>query len=279
MSALSRPAGRLPARVYWFRRALVLSVALLLVFGFAHLLGGGGSGGGSGGAQLAGDVHSTSPSPTPTPAGPMAVQTLAAGTSAKKAKKTTSPTPSVPLAAPDGACAADDITVTPSVPHPHAGGPITIDVKLTATRPACTFAVSSKTLAVKITSGSDSIWTSQDCPRAVPKKSVVVRSALPAVVPVTWNGRRSSGNCGPSNAWATPGYYHALAAAIGSEPSDTQFSLSLPPRPVVTKTAHPKPKRTTSTGGSKAGAKSTQSPGSVQGTESSCGGDNAAGTC
>jgi hypothetical protein len=34
------------------------------------------------------------------------------------------------------------------------------------------------------------------------------------------------------------------AAAIGSEPADAQFRLSVPPRPVVTKTAHPKSKKT-----------------------------------
>ena len=42
---------------------------------------------------------------------------------------------------------------------------------------------------------------------------------------------------------AMPGYYHVTAAAVGSEPGEAQFRLGLPPRPVVTKTAHPKTKK------------------------------------
>ena len=41
MSAVTRPRGPLPARVYWTRRILVPSVALLLVLGIGKALGGG----------------------------------------------------------------------------------------------------------------------------------------------------------------------------------------------------------------------------------------------
>lgn len=250
----------------------MLSLGLLLVFGFAHLLGGGGSDGSQPGAQLAGDVHASTPSPSPTLVGPQSL--LAASPSHQKGKHQpkSTPTPTVALAAPDGECAADDISAAPKVQDAHAGQPITIDVLLTATRPACTFKVSAKTLAVKVTSGKDSIWSSQDCPRSVPRESVVVRSAVPAVVPVTWSGRRSNGSCSSTNHWAGAGYYHALAAAIGSEPADVQFGLSVPPRAVVTKTAHPKPKKHTKDVPNKGVPKKD-----VHGKESSCGGDNA--TC
>jgi hypothetical protein len=116
----------------------------------------------------------------------------------------------------------------------------------------------------------------------VPKEDVVVRSAKPAVVPVTWNGRRiTDGTCGATNAWARPGYYHALAAVIGSEPTDAQFALSLPPRPVVTKTAHPKPTKPSAGKQTSKGqtSKGQTSKGGSTGTGSACGGDNAAGTC
>lgn len=283
LDSLATPRGHLPARVYWTRRLIVLGMPLLLlVVVVAMLSGGGGSPGPT--ARLAGSPErtpATHPSSTPRPSGPVAITTSASPGKAPHRAATSSPT-AVPLAAPDGACAADEITVTPSAQHARAGGDVTIAVQLRTARPACTFAVSAKTLAVKITSGSDGIWSSQLCRGSVPRETVVVRSAQPAVVPVTWNGRRTTdGTCGVTNAWARPGYYHALAAVIGSEPTDAQFQLSLPPRPVVTKTAHPKPQKTAS----KSTAKASPSPapsqrsGGPSGTGSACGGDNAAGTC
>ena len=243
---------------------------LLLVVLISVLTGGGGSSTPT--ARLAGAAE-RSPAPAaskPRPSGPVAVTTTAPG---KKHQTTPSPSSSpMPLAAPDGPCAADEITVAPSASHAKAGGAVTISVQLRTARPACTFAVSPSSLAVKITSGSDGIWSSQDCRHSVPKEDVIVRSAKPAVVPVTWNGRRiTDGTCGATNAWARPGYYHALAAVIGSEPTDVQFALSLPPRPVVTRTAHPKP--------TKSSTSKPTSQGTTSGTGSACGGDNAAGTC
>jgi hypothetical protein len=124
-----------------------------------------------------------------------------------------------------------------------------------------------------VTSGNDRVWSSQDCKSAVPTRSVVVRSAAPVTVPVTWSGRRSSpGSCDTSEAWARPGYYHALAAVIGSEPADVQFKLSVPPRPVVTKTAKPKTKKSAAPSGGASGS-------GANGKGTKCGGDNAASTC
>jgi hypothetical protein len=260
-SPLTHPRGRLPARVYWFRRGIVLGTAVLLVVGFAQLVGGGGGGGKDPQARLAGDATTPTTTAAPRTAGPVAVPT-AVGSSRGA-------TPSqVPLAQPDGPCQPDDISVTPSVPSARAGGRIAIQVKLSVAQPACTFAVSASSLAVKVTSGNDRVWSSQDCRSAVPTRSVVVRSAAPVTVPVTWSGRRSSpGSCDSSESWARPGYYHALAAVIGSEPADVQFRLSVPPRPVVTKTAKPKTK------------KSGSSSGGASGKGTKCGGDNAASTC
>jgi hypothetical protein len=98
-------------------------------------------------------------------------------------------------------------------------------------------------VVVKIVSGSDRIWSSQDCGRAIKPEEVVVRSARPTTVAITWNGRRSDDGCPGGTGWAMPGWYHAVTAAIGSEPSDTQFQLTLPNRPVITRTASPKPQK------------------------------------
>jgi hypothetical protein len=276
-SPLTHPRGRLPARVYWIRRGLVLGTAVLLVVGFAQLLGGGGDTPPQ--ARLAGDA--TTPSTTPKKSAPQTAGPYAVATGPSRTAKVTQP----PLAQPDGPCEADEISVEPSVPNAKAGSAITIQVKLKTARPACTFDVAPKSLAVKVTSGSDRIWSSQDCRKAVPVRSVVVRSAAPATVPVSWSGRRSSeGSCDATHAWAKPGYYHVLAAVIGSEPADTQFKLSVPPRPVVTKTA--KPKRTakaaptpTKTPKGTADGKDGKDGKGAKGKGSACGGDNAASSC
>ena len=282
-SPLRHPRGRLPARVYWFRRIAVLGTAALLVGGIVHLVAGGEDEAPVSQARLAGAPSTVEP--TPTALGPHAIQQSPAGRKAKRKGRAAGPSSSaVPvrpvLAQPDGPCAPSDISVEPRVEDARAGRTVPIDLLLTATRPACTFTVSAATVAVKVTSGSDFIWSSQDCPRAVPRTSVVVRSAQPTTVRVAWSGRRSDGSCGVTNAWARPGYYHALGAVIGSEPGDVQFALSVPPRPVVTKTARPRPEgRGADTGTKTSGKKSATTSGTVRGKESACGGDNAASSC
>jgi len=255
MRTVARPRGRLPARVYWFRRTLVVLTALALVFAIGRLLNGSGSEAPAASAEVA--AAKPSNSPTLGVAGP---QPLATATTGKgDAPAATATGNAAVLAVPSGPCAIDEITVTPSVPQAIAAGRVDLVLQLTGIKPACTFSVSSRTLAAKITSGKDRIWSTQDCPAAVKPATVVVRSAEPTQVVVPWSGRRSDEDCSRTTPWAMPGYYHLVASVIGSEPGDTQFKLQLAPRQVITKTAKPKPKK--------------KSNGTV------CGGDNAAGSC
>ena len=255
MPTAVKSRGRLPARVYWFRRTMVLLTAVALVFAVGRLLGGSGSSAGGGAADSAAvpaAKHSTTP--TPTVVGPQPFQPTPTG------KAAADPTgDAVALAEPDGPCGADEITVTPSVPAAVAAGRVDLVLELSGIKPACTFAVSSRTLAAKVVSGKDRIWSTQDCPNAIKATSVVVRSAAPTQVVIPWSGRRSDQDCTKATPWALPGYYHLVAAVIGSDPGDAQFHLQLAPRPVITKTAHPKTKK---------GSKGTV-----------CGGDNAATSC
>jgi hypothetical protein len=245
--------------VYWFRRTLVLLTALALVFAIGRLLNG--SGGGDSPSVTA-RVTASSPSSGASRgvAGPTPLQPATTAPTTRAGRPSPSPTGTpIVLAAPTGPCALDEITVTPSVPTAVAGGPVDLVLGLTSVKPACTFTVSSDTLVAKVTSGKDRIWSSQDCPGSIKKSSVVVRSADPTTVTVSWSGRRSDQQCSRSTAWALPGYYHLTASVIGSEPNDTQFQLGSPPRPVVTKTVHPHKKKA--------------------GTGTVCGGDNAATSC
>ena len=264
----ARPTrGRLPQRVYWVRRALVLVVAAALVLGIARLVGGFGSD-----DQPAAQDRASNVAGVPSSArSSAAIGPVAPSVAGKKRRNAATVAP--PALAPQGVCADDEVTVLPKVAKAPAGGPITLTLQLLGTQPACTYEVSSSSLAVKITSGADRIWSSQDCPRSIPTQSVVVRSSTPVDVPVTWSGRRSDDECSTHTGWALPGFYHVYAAAIGSTPTDLQFEVTLPDRPVVTRTAKPKPTPTV-----KPSAPASASP-TTKGKQSKCGGDNAAGTC
>jgi hypothetical protein len=258
---------------------MVLVVAALLVFGIGKVLGGSGTDPAADSASPTASTPSSSAGTTTRQIGPVAPTRVRASAAT-----------TAPLLAPTGDCAADEVSVLPSVPKAEAGRPIVLHLTLQGTQPACTFAVSPDSLVVKITSGSDKIWSSQDCPHAIAKSSVVVRSGLPADVPVTWSGRRSDDDCSNAAGWAMPGFYHVYAAALGSTPADLQFEVTFPQRGVVTKTAKPKKPTATPSPTATATAKATvkQAPAKtptpspsakVKGKQSTCGGDNAADSC
>ena len=246
MKSMARPRGPLPPRVYWVRRTLVLAVALGLVFGIAQLLGGTGDPAGDS-ARVVGSGT------TPSSSGPAGASTAdanprvdrersgadgATGAKSRKPKET-----ETPLAQPTGPCRSSDVVVKPKVRETaRAGRVVHFRLKLTTeATPACTWTVSPESLVVKITSGEDRIWSSQDCPAAVPQADVVVRTDVPAKVDMGWRGQRSDSTCSRQPAWAQPGFYHVEAAAYGAEPVDVQFELAQPVAP--TRTAKPKPEK------------------------------------
>lgn len=239
MSPAARPRRPLPARVYWVRRGLVLSVALGLVFGIAHLLGGTGSEPAGEAAQVVGAAADG----TPSKAQPLSTADAQPGKDSRKRHKPKDAETKAPPPEPSGPCEASDVVATPKVKGTaYAGHRVTFRIKLTTVEsPACTWRVSPSTLAVKLVSGADRIWSSQDCPTAVPTTDVVVRKDYPAKVDVHWRGRRSDSTCSPIPDWALPGWYHIEAAAFGAEPTDVQFELEWPVRKTITPT--PKPEK------------------------------------
>lgn len=230
MSAVTRPRGPLPARVYWVRRSMVLGFAFLLVFGLARVLGNGSDGSSDDAARLSAE-HPSSSAATDDVA-------TTATSPAKPRTKTHKPT-KAPLAQPTGPCTTERLTIEPVVDRVTGGSPIKIPFRLRTDEPACTFMFSPSSVVVKVVSGDDLIWTSQQCPK-LPNKDLVVRSAKPARVTMTWNGRRSNEDCDISSArWAEAGWYHVNAAALGGEPSDQQFRIVNPTQRTVTRAPKP----------------------------------------
>lgn len=237
----------LPARVYWVRRLIVLGVAFAMVFGIGRLLGGDGSTDDAARPASATGTSTQPPRPTATatstvtaPAGATGQAQDRNGTRGNRPAKTRTP-----LAMPTGPCTDSDVRVRPLLRDTaYAGGDVSLTLRLTTLQsPACTWSVSPETVAVKLTSGSDRIWSSQECPSSVPEADVVLRNNRPTDVDVTWSGRRSDPDCSRTTQWAEPGYYHVTAAAMGSEPADQQFRLVAPAPETITPTPTPKPGR------------------------------------
>ncbi|WP_157953075.1 hypothetical protein [Nocardioides allogilvus] len=241
-----QPRGPLPARVYWTRRLLLLGLALVLVIGFARILGGSSDGSDDGAKATTVGVTTSEPTETPT----------TEPVKRKRKKKKQTPT-EPPLAEPTGPCENSDIVATPVVTEAQGGVdvPITLNLR-TLESPACTWTVSPDTLTVSITSGNDAIWASRECPASIVPQEVVVRQAVDAPISVVWeDARRSDEGCTAQREWARLGYYHVEAAALGGEPTDVQFELVRPASAVITKTITPKPEPTTKGNGKNKGKK------------------------
>ncbi|MDN4159737.1 hypothetical protein [Nocardioides abyssi] len=255
MTTLTR--GPLPPAVYWRRRLVVLTVALVLVLGIGRLLGGGSDGSDPDRAAPAAADASPSATVTVTPstdvtaaATPGATASAGSGESRPGGKGGTkggqgnggaSASAEPVLAPPVGRCEGTDVAVTPEVEKATAGRDVTVVLNLrTVATPACTWRVTRANVALSITSGRDRIWSTRECGKVLPGEDVVVRNNVTTAVPVTWNAARMDDSCSRVTEWALPGYYHATAAALGGEPSDVQFELRAPVAATVTKTAEPK---------------------------------------
>lgn len=249
-----RPAPkRLPAAVYWRRRAVVFGTPVIVLIAIIAMF----SGGGSKPPQASLTGQTTTPHTAPTGS-----QTPLVGSTKQ---------PVNAAALPSGPCAASSIQVTPSVTAGIAGGPINVDLALATTQTACTFTMSGSNVAIKIVSGTNSLWTSQDCANVVPTGTLTLRNAAPVDVSLSWDGHQSSGSCGATNPWVGPGSYQVIASVIGSTPTSTNFSLKLPTAKTITKTATPTPHATPT---ARATAKATTKSGTPQNAATSKCGDS-----
>ena len=255
MPTTVRPRGPLPARVYWTRRIVVLGVPLVLVVVLARVLGGSSDGKDDPGAkatQAGATVEQTAQGPT---AGPTAGTATGRKGKGKKRNRETAP-PEPVLAEPSGPCPEADIVAAPAITSAVGGAdiPITINLRTVLTE-ACTWQASPQTMTVTITSGSDYIWSSRECPASIPVQDVVVRQGVDTPVVVTWSAKRSDEECSQWTDWAMPGFYHVEAAALGGDGTDVQFELVGAQPEVVTQTVEPEQ------GGTKKGGDTAHTPG------------------
>ncbi|MEP9384987.1 hypothetical protein [Nocardioides sp. KR10-350] len=240
--ALTR--GSLPSSVYWRRRLVVLTLALLLVVVIAKLLGLGSDGSsGHAATDVAADASPTV-TVTVSPSGSSAPPQTWRG----QHSNATAPT-STALPTPSGDCAPSDLKVTPTVTNAYAASPVTVMLQLqTEESPACTWHASSDSLQVRISgAGGATVWSTVDCPQAVPAADLTVYRDTPTNFPLTWLGHRSDDSCSVHTPWARAGTYRVVAAALGGEPTEATFELAVPgSTPTPTTSAAPSGSASTS---------------------------------
>lgn len=256
MSSVLRPRGPLPARVYWTRRLLLLAVAVTVLVLVGAWLAPGGRGSQSDAGH--GDAPaSDGTEPTAAPAEPTisaapgqgdadrsyggkperkdgaAGDRDAAGDRTDRdaepgdaVQPPEAPVTTAPPARPSGPCEPSAVELTIEVDDSRAGEPNPATLLFRSVDvPACTLGLTPDTLAVQVTSGTDLIWSSTDCPARLPARQLVVRTDPPAVYEFTWSGHRSTPGCVGRGDQALPGGYRVEASLIGGEPANAYFDV------------------------------------------------------
>jgi hypothetical protein len=204
MSALMHPVGPRPARVYWRRRIVLLALLATVAIVLANVVGGRGS------AQAAQDPAGTS--------GAAADQTPDP-TTTEGTDTTAGPVP----------CGEGSLSITLTADHRTyaAGANPVFTVLLTNTSDtSCVVDAGEASRGILITSGSDRIWSSLDCPA---KQNAERTLLLPAggrdESAVTWTRIRSAEGCTDGLPAPRPGTYTAVASVAGVSSTAAVFEL------------------------------------------------------
>jgi hypothetical protein len=194
-----------PPEAYWRRRAIALAGVLATVGLVAWACS---SGDDDRGGPLRNAAVTSSPSAAPTT--PFAMPTI---TVTATAKVTVRPTA---VQREGDACppAAVVATLAPTA-ESYAGKTqpqFRLSVVNTGAR-SCTFGVGPKELEIRVTSGSDRVWSSADCARGSGSSIQLLKRGIPYLSTITWDRRRASDGCKGRRDLARPGTYVASVRA------------------------------------------------------------------
>ena len=182
MNALLSPVGPKTASVYWRRRLAVLValvVVLLVLFLVVRLLTGGGDG-----TPAASADPSSEPGAADTPAPqPSASEQVATSTA------TTSPTAPCDARAIQLSATADASSYEAGQ-HPKLG----VLIRNVGTA-ACTLDAGSKAVELVVVSGTDRVWSSDDCQRDQTSKEQTLAPGAELASTVSWSVQRSAEGC------------------------------------------------------------------------------------
>ncbi|WP_315093176.1 hypothetical protein [uncultured Cellulomonas sp.] len=186
---------RLPARVYWVRRLVVLGIPLVIIAVVVWLVAGRGSG-----DEPTPDAQTTTaPAPETTPAA----------------------TPAVPD------CTGLVIAMTPDAVSFAAGVSATFTVSITNPgSEQCLVDAGEAQREIVITSGSDRVWSNRDC--VVPgteKRTLLLAGGANDTTSFAWNRVRSAEGCPQGLPAPGAGTYSAQLVLAGASAPPAVFGL------------------------------------------------------
>lgn len=255
MSGVLHPTGPEPARTYWVRRAALLAVVLLLAVGVVFAV-----------ASLTKAAVATAPPPALPPTANPSTSPSATGVPSTPAR-TSSPAPSAgssgsPSVAPSSAAKPSGSTSakpSASASVTHKPSPTTTVVATPACRPAdlratlkgdrtlspgqnntftlsltnggpqtCLTSVTGQNFELKIYSGKDRIWSSQDCAKRLASFDKVLAAQGTVAWKMAWDGERSVKGKSCQRGTDTPraGTYWATAQLKGADPVQLRMIVS-----------------------------------------------------
>lgn len=194
MGSLLHPIGSQPPWVYWARRAAVVVAVLLVAGGLWVLI-----------AQPGGTPIAAEPA-AQTPSGPTAPQTSVTPT----VKESTTPT-----ASPSGPVMCDETNASISLAgyqKVKQGGKQAFRVGVGNRDSAnCVLDLKPANFEFTVTSGTDRIWTTADCPKWVPAKKQSLKPQQAHEFTIEWPLRRSATGCKVTKDALRPGTYVGTA--------------------------------------------------------------------
>jgi len=208
-----------PAAIYWRRRfvVLVLGLAVLALVIWAF--------GGALGAPVQSAKHHAHRPTAAAHSRAQAAKSLltATGPTRKKAAAHSAPaTHRVPVTCPSGDVV---LSLFPAQTSYLGSAQFQIDVVSTDFQP-CAVNIGARHLLLRVSQAGKQIWFSGQCATGHRSRLVVLQRGVPAMVPVSWDGRRSSSTCAVAGALAPAGIYAAVAVDGPNSSQTMTFRMS-----------------------------------------------------
>ncbi|SDR77001.1 hypothetical protein SAMN04488543_0397 [Friedmanniella luteola] len=248
MTSVLHPVGPEPAETYWARRVALLIALVVLVGLVVAVVVNSTSSGSAVSADpvpppvTAPPATSPSPSASPSPSPSPSTSPSATASASSSARTAATPAPKASKAARAPAGASPSPKPTPTGPvacrpkelratltgkqrlKPEQKSTFTLSL-INGSDATCVVSVTPENFELKIYSGTDRIWTTDDCSTAVKKRSTTVRAEDAVVWTMTWDGARSRQDCRTRPEVPRPGTYFATAQLDGAEPVQLRMIL------------------------------------------------------
>jgi hypothetical protein len=250
MTSVLHPVGPEPEQTYWARRlAVVISLVVVVGVLAALIVSGLSTGSAVSAAPVPPPVAvpsaaTVSPSASPVPSASATSSASASPSAAARSGASASPSPSTAAKSKAKAEASKAPSRKPATAAPVACAPAKLRTTLTGKQTlkpkqdnrftlslingsdaTCKLALTPENFELKIYSGTDRIWSSNDCSTAVKPIARNVKAEDAVEWTMTWDGNRSRKDCKDRPEVPQPGTYFATAQFDGAKPVQLRMIL------------------------------------------------------